>query len=366
MARIEFRGVRHVYVKGKSRTEALQGIDLVFEDGCAGAILGPSGCGKTTMLNLLSGLLQPTEGQVLFDGVDVTNISTEDRNIAQLFQFPVVYDSMSVYWNLAFPLKNRGMEGSKIDKRVREVAKMLDLTEYLNTNPRRIGPGERQLVALGRGIVREDAAVILLDEPMTQIDLHQRWKLRRELSRVQKNLGITMVYVTHDQYEALTFAEKVVVMNRGQIAQVGDAETLYERPTTPFVGYFIGSPGMNIWACTFKDGMFDFGGFKVAIDERWTHAINVTTENIEFGLRPEYVECSNQEEKGWITGELRLVEHMGEYTVLTIDAGDTTVKSKQVMIQNMYREGQTVWFSFQEHPEKVVLYLDGLAIGMEE
>lgn len=362
MARMELRGIRHVYKKGDTETVALELVDLTFEDGCAGAILGPSGCGKTTMLNLLSGLLRPTEGQILFDGVDVTDMAPEDRNIAQLFQFPVVYDSMSVYGNLAFPLRNRGMEKSKVDRRVREVAELLELTGYLDDRPKSIGPGERQLVALGRGIVREDTAVILLDEPMTQVDLHQRWKLRRELNRVQTSLGITMIYVTHDQYEALTFAEKVVVMQNGFIAQEGDAEALYDKPVTPFVGYFIGTPGMNVFDFTPGDGVLDFGSFQVPMQKAWAVAIDGKTEGLQFGIRPEYVRCSLTEEKGWARGDLKLVEHMGEYKVLTVGAGDITIKSKLALDHGTCQEGQEVWFSLSEQPGKAMLYRDGKVI----
>jgi glycerol transport system ATP-binding protein len=359
VARIELSGIRHVYTKGQSRTEALKGIDLEFANGCAGALLGPSGCGKTTLLNLLSGLLVPTEGRILFDGVDVTDTSPEERNIAQLFQFPVVYDSMSVYGNLAFPLKNRGVEKKQIDRRVRLVAELLELTECLEARPREIGPGERQLVALGRGIVREDTAVILLDEPMTQIDLHQRWKLRRELNRVQRELGITMIYVTHDQYEALTFAESVVVMKDGRVVQQGDAEALYERPVSPFVGYFIGTPGMNLYEVEVTGEELDFGGFTVPLEERWKEALAGRSGKLEFGIRPEHVECSEKAREGWVEGELKLVEHMGEYMVLTIEAGARTVKAKRELDMERYRKGTAVWFSFRERPERVMLYEDG-------
>ncbi len=366
MARIELKGVRHVYKKGDQETVALKRIDLAFPDGCAGALLGPSGCGKSTLLNILSGLLTPTEGQVFFDGVDVTQVAPEERNIAQLFQFPVVYDSMSVYDNLAFPLKNRGVEKLKIDERVRRVAGLLELTDYLSMRPRRIGPGERQLVALGRGIVREDTRVILLDEPMTQIDLHQRWKLRRELNRVQANLGITMIYVTHDQYEALTFAEKVVVMNHGVVVQEGTADELYERPTTPFVGYFIGTPGMNILPFQLSGNRMLFEGFELPARKEWIQALNGAASSLEFGLRPEYVACSETEKPDWAAAEIRIVEHMGEFMVLTLDVGGTTIKSKLPLDKERFSDGQKIWFSFGEYPEKALLYREGHVVGSQE
>ncbi len=358
MARIELKDITHIYSQGKKETCALRGLNLTFEDGIAGALLGPSGCGKTTLLNILSGLVQPTSGQVLFDGRDVTDLPTEERNIAQLFQFPVVYDSMSVYGNLAFPLRNRRVPRAQVDERVREVAALLELSHVLHLRPRQLGPGERQLVALGRGIVRKDTAMILLDEPMTQIDLHQRWVLRRELSRVQSKLGVTMIYVTHDQYEALTFAEKVVVMRDGQVVQAGNPEELYDNPQTPFVGYFIGSPGMNIFDCTvrgrtlaFQDFSLDLAacGFPLPLEEGAA---------LQFGVRPEFVPCSATERTGWVPATVKVVESMGDYRILTLTAGNTTIKSR-VPLEPEYWEEQAVWVGLASEADKFRLYRDG-------
>ena len=259
MAEIELKNIEHVYKVGKKEIWALKGVNMIFEDGVAGALLGPSGCGKTTLLNIISGLIKPTRGKVIFNGKDVTNLSPEERNIAQLFQFPVVYDSMNVFGNLAFPLKNKGIATNQIKKRVEDIAVLLGLSKVLHSSVRKLGPGEKQLVALGRGIVREDTTVILLDEPMTQIDFHKRWVLRRELSKVQNELKITTIYVTHDQYEALTFAEKIFVMKDGLVEQEGNPEELYYNPKTTFVGYFIGTPGMNFIECELKNGTLYIG-----------------------------------------------------------------------------------------------------------
>ena len=176
-------------------------------------------------------LLKPTEGRY-FNDTDVTDLSPEERNIAQLFQFPVVYDSIDVYGNLAFPLRNRKLLENEIKERVIEIAKIIGLEQFLRDNPRKLNAGQRQLLALGRGLVRKDTAIILLDEPMTQLDLHQRWFLRKELKKIQQRLNMTMIYVTHDQYEALSFAEKIVVMKDGNIVQEGTPETLYDYPNT--------------------------------------------------------------------------------------------------------------------------------------
>ena len=221
---------------------AVQDINITYENGSAIALLGPSGCGKTTLLEIISGLRVPTKGQVLFDGEDVTQLTARKRHIAQVFQFPVVYESMSVYGNIAFPLQNDGMEKSQVSKRVHEVAEILEISNLLNLSVGRLTPADKQKVSLGRGIVRPDTAAVLLDEPLTVIDPKAQWGLRRKLKQVQKELNFTMIYVTHDQHEALTFAEKVTVMDVGNICQVATPKVLHEEPENTFVGFFIGSP----------------------------------------------------------------------------------------------------------------------------
>jgi glycerol transport system ATP-binding protein len=359
MATIKLVDVKHTYVKGKVETPALRGINLTFEDGSPSALLGPSGCGKTTLLNILSGLLVPTSGRVFFNDVDVTEMSTEERNIAQVFQFPVVYDSMNVYGNLAFPLKNRKVPPKEVAERVREVADLLDLSEDLKSAPRALPAGKRQLLALGRGLVRKDTGVILLDEPMTQIDVHQRWFLRRELSKVQNRLNITMIYVTHDQYEALTFAEKVVIMKDGGVVQQGSPEELYQNPQDPFVGYFIGTPGMNILDCRLVDQKLEFAGFSKSISGELAKKLESRGERFKLGVRPEFVHCDTSEKEGWFQLNVAIVEDRGEFQILTLGGNGSTLKS-QVPSTLKVTEGQQVWVNFLE--EKIKIYKDDQAI----
>jgi glycerol transport system ATP-binding protein len=232
MARITLEGLRHSYVAGpKADVDwALKRVDLDIADGGAYALLGPSGCGKTTLLNLISGLLRPTEGRILFDGRDVTDATPEARNIAQVLQFPVIYDTMTVYANLAFPLRNRGMPPAEIDARVREIATMLELDATLNRRAAGLTADGKQKISLGRGLVRSDVNVIMFDEPLTVIDPHLKWVLRSKLRELHQRIRRTMIYVTHDQTEALTFADEVVVMNGGEVVQVGTPVELFERP----------------------------------------------------------------------------------------------------------------------------------------
>jgi len=247
MARIGFERLAQRYPG--SPAYALRPMDMVWEDAGAYALLGPSGCGKTTLLNIVSGLLRPTEGRVVFDGQDVTALPTERRNVAQVFQFPVVYDTMTVRENLAFPLRNRRATAREANMRVEHVAGLLGLGAMLDRRARNLGADEKQKISLGRGLVRGDVAAILFDEPLTVIDPHLKWELRSRLKELHRQVPVTMIYVTHDQTEALTFADRVVVMSDGEVVQVGTPEALFDRPAHSFVGHFIGSPRMNFLEC---------------------------------------------------------------------------------------------------------------------
>ena len=226
MARITLTNLKHSYLPLPTRDEhwALKELNLEWEDGGAYALLGPSGCGKTTLLNIISGLLRPSHGCVVFDGKDVTDMPPEKRSIAQVFQFPVVYDTMTVYDNLAFPLRNRGVGEAVVRERVMEIAALTDLTDLLKKRASGLTADGKQKISLGRGLVRTDVNAILFDEPLTVIDPHLKFQLRSKLKELQNRLSNTMIYVTHDQTEALTFADRVVVMNFGEVVQIGTPE----------------------------------------------------------------------------------------------------------------------------------------------
>jgi glycerol transport system ATP-binding protein len=261
-------------------------IDLQWADGGAYALLGPSGCGKTTLLNIVSGLLRPTAGRILFGDVDMTGSPPENRNIAQVFQFPVVYDTMTVYDNLAFPLRNRGVRESQAKARVQEIAALLDLEAMLPLRASGLTADGKQKISLGRGLVRSDVNVIMLDEPLTVIDPHLKWRLRSKLKELHQRIGITMIYVTHDQTEAMTFADQVVVMHEGTVVQAGTPVELFERPRHTFVGHFIGSPGMNILACALENGVARFAGQPIRTATSVTRAPDGA--RTEIGVRPEF------------------------------------------------------------------------------
>jgi glycerol transport system ATP-binding protein len=292
MAAIHLEKLRHAY-RANPRDDvaadwALRGVDLQWADGGAYALLGPSGCGKTTLLNLISGLLRPTRGRILFGTQDVSRLEPGARNIAQVFQFPVVYDTMTVYDNLAFPLRNRGVAPAEVDRRVREIAQMLDLAERLPHRAAGLTADGKQKISLGRGLVRSDVAAILFDEPLTVIDPHLKWRLRSKLKELHQRVGRTMIYVTHDQTEALTFADQVVVMMEGEVVQVGTPVDLFERPRHTFVGHFIGSPGMNLLPCELDGaGVARVAG--QALPSATRQGRPQAGSRLEIGVRPEFL-----------------------------------------------------------------------------
>lgn len=287
MAQITLSKLAHSYLpqpKGPG-DYALKEMDHVWQDGGAYALLGASGCGKTTLLNIISGLVRPSHGRVLFGDRDVTDAPTAERNIAQVFQFPVVYDTMTVRDNLAFPLRNRGMDAGVIAQRVQSIAQMIGMTDVLDRKARGLTADAKQKISLGRGMVRQDVNAILFDEPLTVIDPQMKWELRTQLKSLHREFGHTMIYVTHDQTEALTFADKVVVMHEGRVVQMGTPEELFETPAHTFVGYFIGSPGMNLLDAAINGNRAVLGDGAVPLGA----AYPVLQGRTQIGIRPEFV-----------------------------------------------------------------------------
>ncbi|MBX3570024.1 MAG: ABC transporter ATP-binding protein [Rhizobiaceae bacterium] len=324
MARIDVNHIRHSYLPNpvKDADFALREVHHTFEDGGAYALLGPSGCGKTTLLNIISGLLHPSHGQLLFDGRDVTDLSTQERNIAQVFQFPVIYDTMTVYDNLAFPLRNRGVAEADVDRKVRETLAMIDLADWAKRKARGLTADQKQKISLGRGLVRSDVNAILFDEPLTVIDPHMKWVLRSQLKQLHRRFGYTMIYVTHDQTEALTFADRVVVMYDGQIVQIGTPAELFERPSHTFVGYFIGSPGMNVLPVTISGDTANLVSIKGPQAIRLPGVPKWKKVGIkELGIRPEYIRVGTE----GMPVQVRKVEDLGRHQVLRALLGGTEI-----------------------------------------
>lgn len=318
---------------------ALLPLKMEFEDGGAYALLGPSGCGKTTMLNIMSGLLVPSHGKVLFDGRDVTRATPQDRNIAQVFQFPVIYDTMTVAENLAFPLRNRKVPEAQIRERVGVIAEMLEMSHQLNMRAAGLSADQKQKISLGRGLVRSDVAAVLFDEPLTVIDPHLKWQLRRKLKQIHHELKLTLIYVTHDQVEALTFADQVVVMSRGKVMQLGTPDALFERPQHVFVGHFIGSPGMN-----YLPAQMDGGQLSVA-DHRLDLPVprSLPEGALQVGVRPEYLALAQPGQAGALPCTVSRVQDIGTYFMLTAQVGEHLLRARFSPEQRLPSPGDTVW-----------------------
>ena len=257
MATIRIENLSHSY---DGKTVVLRPMNFTFEQGRSYALLGPSGCGKTTLLNILSGLLRPSSGRIFIDDREVTTLDPAQRNLAQVFQFPVVYDSMTVGQNLHFPLKRRGTKPGEAHQRIRTVAKLLELESLLDQRAVQLSGHIKQLISLGRALVRQDVSAILLDEPLTMIDLQKKLFIRRKIIESRQAFPSTMILVTHDQTEAMGFADEILVMNQGEIQQAGSPEEIFDNPKTPFVGRFVGSPGMNFFPARWEDGSLRLRG----------------------------------------------------------------------------------------------------------
>ena len=322
MSKISLNNLSHSYLAQQNNDLdwALRDIDLEWSDGGAYALLGPSGCGKTTLLNIISGLLKPTKGEVYFDDKKITHLSPIERNIAQIFQFPVIYDTMTVFDNLAFPLRNRGMNEDKIQSKVKEIAEMLDLSETLYNRASGLTADGKQKISLGRGLVRSDVNVIMFDEPLTVIDPHLKWILKSKLKELHQEINRTMIYVTHDQTEALTFADQVVVMHEGQLVQKGTPVELFEKPKHTFVGHFIGSPGMNLLPCEVMNGKVNFSGAKIEIEK--IPSSDKIYSKTQIGIRPEFVSFSNS----GIPVKVLKVNNAGRHKIIDIECDGGKLK----------------------------------------
>ncbi|MFD1911130.1 ABC transporter ATP-binding protein [Halodurantibacterium flavum] len=323
MAKITLDNLAHSYLpnpKGEA-DYALKQLDHVWGDGEAYALLGASGCGKSTLLNIISGLLVPSRGRILFGDRDVTRDDTVARNIAQVFQFPVIYDTMTVGDNLAFPLRNRGMDAAYIAARVQEIATMIGMEHMLRRKARGLTADAKQKISLGRGMVREDVNAILFDEPLTVIDPHMKWELRSQLKALHKQFGHTMIYVTHDQTEALTFADKVAVMHDGRVVQLGTPEELFERPAHTFVGYFIGSPGMNLIEAEVSGNTARCAGHVVPLGGSY----KPLKGRVQIGIRPEFVTLAAGDDGLPVT--IRRIEDVGRHQILRAEFAGNPVNA---------------------------------------
>ncbi|CAM3301183.1 ABC transporter ATP-binding protein [Halomonas lysinitropha] len=364
MAEITLKSLAHTYLTDPQSPEdyAIREMNHVWHQGGAYALLGPSGCGKSTLLNIISGLLEPSSGEVLFDGEVVNALPPEARNIAQVFQFPVIYDTMTVYDNLAFPLRNVRTPEVRVRERVMEVADVLELTAQLKRKAKNLTADEKQKVSMGRGLVREDVSAILFDEPLTVIDPQLKWKLRRKLKEIHQRFEITMVYVTHDQLEASTFADKIAVMYEGQVVQFGTPRELFEKPNHTFVGYFIGSPGMNFLEVTTRDGRVMAGDTRLTVGNNVHDAVaNARSSNIKLGIRPEFIEVHAEPVESGMEARVEHAQDLGTYSIVYLKLGNISLKAR--IEEDQKTPSGKAWLRFPD--DRIGLYVDEFRVEID-
>ena len=341
MATLALQNIRKTYPNGY---QAIHGIDLDIADGELIVLVGPSGCGKSTLLRMIAGLETISEGQLNIDATQVNNLEPAERDIAMVFQNYALYPHMTVFDNMAYGLKNRGTEKSVIQDKVTRTARMLELDHLLDRKPKQLSGGQRQRVAMGRAIVR-DPKVFLFDEPLSNLDAKLRVQMRIEIKKLQKELGTTSIYVTHDQVEAMTLADRLVVMNGGVAEQIGTPMEIYNRPQTPFVAGFIGSPSMNFIHGELDNGQLSIGNKTIPLQ-------NETNFNgpVIIGLRPEHMHRSDRYPHS-LQLSINLLEPLGADTLVYGTAEGTNDELVVRLNREFHQEtGSTLslWFDCSE------------------
>lgn len=332
MAEVHLKSV----VKRYGNVEAVKGIDLEIPDGSFVALVGPSGCGKTTTLRMIAGLEDISTGEIAIGGRVINDLAPKNRDIAMVFQSYALYPHMSVYDNMSFGLRMKGLPKAEIRERVEAAAKVLDIADYLDRKPRQLSGGQRQRVAMGRAIVR-NPKVFLFDEPLSNLDAKLRVQMRTEIKRVHQRVRTTTVYVTHDQVEAMTLADMIVVMNKGRIEQVGTPYELYHAPRTRFVAGFVGSPAMNFLECTLTEvdgqlvlSLADGSRLPVPADRAERYKAHCGRQMIA-GLRPEHITEPRADagpDQATISAVVDVTEPMGMETMVFFSIGQTTVSAR--------------------------------------
>jgi len=322
LAEIEFRDVTRSYPGG---VQALKGLDLTVADGEFLILVGPSGCGKSTALRMLAGLDKPTSGEIRIGGAVVNHLSPGQRDIAMVFQNYALYPHMSVYRNLAYGLRQRRTPRAEIDRRVRETAELLQITEFLDRKPGQLSGGQRQRVAMGRALVREPQA-FLLDEPLSNLDAKLRNQVRGDLKRLHREVPVTSIYVTHDQVEAMTLGDRLCVMSQGEVQQIGTTDDIYNRPANTFVAAFMGSPPMNLMPGIVRQGVLHVGGESVT-------PVSCPEGPVTVGARPEHLELSPVWGDGMVPARVDFVEPLGSHSLVTALLGDDPASTTRVIVQ---------------------------------
>ncbi|MBR0407570.1 MAG: sn-glycerol-3-phosphate ABC transporter ATP-binding protein UgpC [Clostridia bacterium] len=318
MAYLTLKNINKIYPNG---FHAVHNFNLEIEKGEFVVFVGPSGCGKSTTLRMIAGLEDISNGEFLINGKRANEMGPREREIAMVFQSYALYPQMTVYDNIAFGLTLQGVDEDIIEQRVKKIAGILGLTDYLDRLPRALSGGQRQRVAIGRAIIRK-VGVFLMDEPLSNLDAKQRVTMRYEIAQIHQNTGATTIYVTHDQTEAMTLADRIVVMKDGYVQQVGTPYELYFEPQNVFVAGFIGEPPMNFLKGTVKNGAIHFGDIPLDLSKKMPGIQKYEGREIVFGFRPESIKLGQHEDAYQITCGVELTEMLGDNTNVYITAGN--------------------------------------------
>ena len=352
-------GINQVYKTYEGNVEAVKDVSFTCEDGEFLAILGPSGSGKSSMLRMIAGLEEITKGEILFDGNVVNDLTPSERNLALAFESYALYPFMSVYENIAFPLRAQGLGKGEVDKKVTFIAKELDLADILKKKPSSLSGGHQQRVSLARALVREPN-VTLLDEPISHMDQRVRAEMRARIRRLHDELNLTTIYVTHDQAEALSLCDRLAVLNFGELQQIGTVDEIWNRPANRFVATFVGEPQMNFIngkietpqevSIPTKEGKITFP-YSRKVDQRYVGS------EITIGIRPQQITLSlSKKQEGAIGGAVELIEFQGENVILTVKLEDLHHTEVKVAVpgERLGQAGGSVWLGF--NPETIHLF----------
>ena len=315
MSFLELQNITKIYPNG---TKAVNETSLNIEKGEFVVFVGPSGCGKSTLLRMIAGLEDITAGEIVLDENTINNIDPSERDVAMVFQNYALYPHMTVYNNMAYGLKNRGISKQEIEDKVNEVAKLLEIDPYLSRKPSMLSGGQRQRVAMGRAIVR-NPKIFLFDEPLSNLDAKLRNQMRLEIKKLQRQMGVTSIFVTHDQTEAMTLGDRIVVINNGIVEQVGTPKDIYSKPNTKFVAEFIGSPQMNIFNCKIDNGIAKIDNNSFNLNK----SINI--DDASIGIRPDDIQISDS---GSISCKANLVEYLGSDMIIYSSIGNQEFSCK--------------------------------------
>ncbi len=361
MGQLDITKLTKTFSEGESVIVAVDEFDITVADGEFLVLVGPSGCGKSTTLRCIAGLERATSGRIRLDGRDITDAKPKNRNMAMVFQNYALYPHMTVRQNIGYGLKiTTDLGKSEIRDRVEDTAELLEIPDLLDKKPKELSGGQQQRVALGRAIIREPE-VFLMDEPLSNLDAKLRTTMRTEIQKLQRDMGVTTIYVTHDQTEAMTMGDKIAVLDGGELQQLGTPLECYHEPTNQFVAGFIGSPSMNFIEVRRNGNVLETDAFEYELSSGTVDAVRAASNRLTMGIRPEHIELGTGEERNAIPTEIEVVEPMGEITYAYFSVGGTT-HTASVDGERRIAAGDRVEVVFPEDKIHLFDQADGAAI----